>query len=202
MECQEAIPLMHDYLDGDMQSAERRKLKEHILGCPDCRRRLQRMERAEALVRSMPAPRASDDLTARIMNSLPQKKRRTWIRWVRNHPAISVAAVFILVMMSSFVSLWDQETDLMVKGNDLDQVVIRGNTVYVPEDKVVNGDLVVENGEIEVDGRVEGSVVVIDGKINQASTAHISGQVTRVNQALDYVWYRFAGVFSKVSQAF
>jgi len=132
-----------------------------------------------------------EGLTERIMQSLPPVKRQNpFYRWVRKHPAVSVAAVFFLVMFSSFVASWNDNQELLVKGSDLESVVIKGNTVYIPAGATVSGDLTVENGVTQVDGDIKGSLIVIDGKVNLASTAHISGQVKMIDEAFSWLWYK------------
>ncbi|UJF33722.1 zf-HC2 domain-containing protein [Paenibacillus hexagrammi] len=201
MNCREALPLMHEYLDGDLQGSEAKALKEHLIACTACHTLFRELERTDAIVKSLPSVRASDDLSARIMNSLPPlKKRSSWMEWVRRHPAVSVAAVFAVVMFGSFMSMWNDDQQLMVKGTDLQNVVIQGDTVIVPKGHTVNGDLVVQGGKLEVEGDVTGDLTVIDGSLNLASTAHISGQVTKVDEAVSWVWYKmneFFTVFSK-----
>jgi anti-sigma factor RsiW len=191
MNCRDAIPLMHEYLDGDLTGSEATRLKEHLIACRDCRGLFDQFEKTEALVRSLtPAP-VPDDLTAKIMSGIPNpRKRSAWLRWVRRHPAVSVAAVFVAVMFGSFLSLWNQDTELVVKGADLDQLEFHGNTVVVPQGHRIQGNLTVQGGKVDVQGEVTGNLTVIDGKVNMASTAHIAGQIKEVDQALEYVWYK------------
>ncbi|MFC0213747.1 zf-HC2 domain-containing protein [Paenibacillus chartarius] len=191
MNCKDAIPWMHEYLDGDLSGPEAAKLKEHLLTCRDCRAMFEQFERTEALVRSLTPVPVPGDLTARIMNGIPMPKRRgAWLRWVRRHPAASVAAVFALVMLTSFATMWNEDSELIVKGTDLEHVQIRGNTVIVPAGQTVRGNLMVQGGEVQVEGEVSGNLTVIDGTVNMASTARIAGQYKKVDQALDYVWYK------------
>ncbi|MDF2726319.1 zf-HC2 domain-containing protein [Paenibacillus contaminans] len=201
MNCKEALPLMHDYLDGDLTSSEATALKRHMLTCQDCRARFQQLERTEALVKTLPRSHAPDELTARIISSLPQPKRRKmWMHWVKRHPAISVASVFLLVMLSSFATFWDQDTDMMVKVSHLDEVVIKGDTVYVPAGRSVNGDLLVQRGKVEVEGEVKGNLIVIDGTYNLASTAHIAGKIKPIDQTIEWVWYKVNEWVSSVAK--
>ncbi|MFE5324366.1 zf-HC2 domain-containing protein [Paenibacillus sp. NPDC056579] len=191
MDCNEALPLMHEYLDGGLKGKEAVTLKEHLLACPACRERLKQFEKVEALIQAWPKQEVPSGLTERIMQALPPEKRKNpWWQWIRRHPAASVAAVFALVMMSSFMSLWNQDTELLVKGSDLRSVVIEGDTVYVPQGKTVAGNLTVENGKLKVDGDIEGNIVVIDGSVVMASTAHISGQITEIDEAFGWLWYK------------
>ncbi|MFD2610815.1 anti-sigma factor [Paenibacillus gansuensis] len=202
MDCRQAISLIHEYLDGDLDAPGTAELNRHLAECGDCSKHFQELERTTALMSLVTPEKAPDDLTARIMGALPaapRKPQRRWTQWVRKHPAISAAAVFLVVMASSFASLWNQESELIVKGTDLSQVVIQGDTVIVPEGHTVAGNLTVENGQTQVYGDVEGDLTVIDGSMNLASTAHIAGHITQVNQALDWIWYKIGTTFNSIT---
>jgi anti-sigma factor RsiW len=191
MECKDALPLIHEYMDGSLIGREAVPLKEHLLTCSSCKQRLKQLERVEALVHAWHQPSIPSDLTDRIMQSLPPVKRtNAWWQLVRNHPAVSVAAVFVLVMMGSFMSTWNKDTELIVKGTDLQSIVIHGDTVYVPAGKTVAGNIMVENGKLQVEGDIKGNIVVIDGSMYLASTAHISGQITQIDEAFSWLWFK------------
>jgi anti-sigma factor RsiW len=201
MNCKEANPLVHDYLDGELEGPQLTELKQHLLACPACREDLDGLEHAEACIRVMPQTAPSEGLARRIMSALPSPSRRTQFkRWIKRHPAASVAVVFIMVMMSSFLTLMDKEDDLMVKGADLEDVIIQGDTVIVPEGRIVNGNLLIEHGKLQVYGSVQGNLTVVDGSIYQASTASIAGQVTSVNQTVDYFWFKVKEFISGFSR--
>jgi anti-sigma factor RsiW len=201
MNCKEALPWMHEYLDGDLTGTPLTELKKHLLSCTDCSGRFKQMQNAEAMVRSLPHLTAAPDLTDRIMAALPKpQKRNTWLQWIQRHPAVAVASMFLFVMLSASLSLWNQDKEMVVKGASLEQVVIKGNTVYVPAGHTVNGNLMVKRGKIQIDGEVKGNLVVIDGSYNLASTAHISGKIKQVDQALDWLWFEvneYVGLFAK-----
>lgn len=202
MECKLAVSMMHDYLDDDLPDLQQRELKEHLLSCPDCRATFKELEQTDMLMFSLmhQTPVASDDIVDRIMGALPKsKKERFMVTWIKRHPALTAASVFIVVMLMSFASFWNQNTQLVVRGSDLDQVVIKGDTVIVPSGKIVSGDLTVENGKTQVYGEVDGNVTVIDGSLYQASTAHISGQVKSIDQAVSWIWYKVTNMFSEVA---
>ncbi|WP_025691964.1 zf-HC2 domain-containing protein [Paenibacillus zanthoxyli] len=202
MECKLAVSMMHDYLDDDLPGQQQRDLKEHLLSCPDCRAKFKELEQTDMLLFSLmhQSPVVSDDLVGLVMGALPpSKKERRFIAWIKKHPALTAASVFLLVMLMSSVTLWKQDGQLVVKGSDLDQVVIKGDTVIVPSGKRVSGDLTVENGKTQVYGDVNGNVTVIDGSLYQASTAHISGQVKSIDQALSWFWYKVTNMFSDVA---
>ncbi|GGG07474.1 zf-HC2 domain-containing protein [Paenibacillus abyssi] len=205
MECKVAILWMHEYLDDDLPRDDVIQLKEHLLSCPECRMRFEQLKRTEAFAQAAITERitipvaasagrsavSSASLTNRIMQKLPQQRRKQgWMRFVRNHPAVTVAAVFVFVMMTSFLAMWGQSSELIVSGSDLQHVVIDGDTVIVPAGVQVNGDLTVENGRADIRGEVQGNLTVIDGSLQLASTAKIVGENREINQALDWLWFK------------
>lgn len=200
MECREALPMMHEYLDGDLEPKEVVRLKEHMLVCAECRDWFRSMERTEALVGTLPEMNAPEGLAERIMQSLPPAKRKNrWFDSIKRHPAISVAAVFAFVMLGSYVSMWNQDKELLVKGDNLDQLIFQNNTVYVPAGTTVNGDLTVKGGKIVVEGDIKGDLVVINGEANLASTAKV-GHFTKIDEAFSWLWYKVGEFFTLISE--
>lgn len=97
MDCNSAVSLMHECLDESLSPAQKVELKSHLVTCPDCRMRFKELEQTEMLLFAMKhySPSASDELTNRIMNALPQPKRQqVWLKWVKGHPALTAAAFF------------------------------------------------------------------------------------------------------------
>ncbi|MGZ9586664.1 anti-sigma factor [Paenibacillus marinisediminis] len=202
MDCKQAVSLMHDLLDDDLERSCALELKEHMLACPACREQFRQLESTERLLygfnhRLQPP---ADDLTDRIMAVIPKpKKQSPLFLWAKRHPAITVAAVFVLVMMSSALSMWNSDQQMLVKGSQLDGIILENNKVIVPSGKVVKGDLTIHNGEAEVYGEVEGNLTVVDGNLYQASTAHITGSVQQIDEALDWLWYQISSLFTRTA---
>jgi anti-sigma factor RsiW len=200
MDCKEAKGYIHEYMDGQLDGTRTRFLLQHVRDCSQCERKMAALEKTEALIRTLRPIAAPDGMKDKIMASIPQERRRsTWMRWIKQNPAVSVAVVFLMVMVSSLFSLWDQDQTLAVKGDDLDQVVIQGKEVIVPEGSTVHGDLTVENGSLQVFGEVQGNLVIIDGSVLQASTAQISGDIVNVNQTIDWIWYKVSSFFGSLT---
>ncbi|WP_040949376.1 zf-HC2 domain-containing protein [Gorillibacterium massiliense] len=192
MNCKDALSRIHEFLDGDLSGQEAVDLKKHLLSCPECHRLFRELETTEALVRSCPRPTVSEGFAERLMTRLPAAPRRrySWIQWVKRHPAITAASVFLLVMMGSFLSLWNQDTQMTVKGGDLDQYVISDDTVYLPAGHKAKGNLMVRGGNVQIDGTLQGNLVVVDGTYHTASTAEVSGKVYEINQAAEWLLYQ------------
>ncbi len=207
MNCNVAIVWMHDYLDGELPREDIAALKSHLASCPACRSRFELLQKTDAaafqtLEAIKPAAgydkKASEQLTQRIMQQLPKqqsKERNRFVRFIYRYPGVTAAAVFALVMLGSFFTMWEEDNKLIVAGEDLQQVVIEGNTVIVPEGAHLTGNLTVENGTADVQGKVDGNVTVIDGELNLASTGYIAGQSRTIDQALDWFWYKVTQTF-------
>jgi len=201
MNCNVAVMYMHDYLDGELAREDSLQLLRHLRECPTCHTRYEELERTDALVKAQPIEKAPEDLGDRIMKALPNPRRpAAWTSWVRRHPAVSAAALFLVVMLSSFVSMWNQSQELSVSGPDLQHVVIKGKTVIVPAGQRVTGDLTVVNGDVEVLGDLDGDLTVIDGHLTPlASTAHIAGEIKTIDRAVDWFWYKVSSFFGTLA---
>mgnify|MGYP001245895358 CR=1 FL=1 len=197
MNCQEAVSSIHEYLDGQLDRAGQEALERHLTVCESCRGRLRSLEMTEAWVRTL-KDQDAPDMTDRIMSSLPAaRKRQKFARWLKRHPALVAGVLFIVVMFSSFATMWNTNEVLTVRTNEMDKIIVEGNRVIVPADQTIHGDLIVENGEIIVEGLVTGNLVVIDGKYT-ASSANVAGRITLVNRIFDWLWYKIAGLFGTV----
>lgn len=210
MECKVAIGKIHLYLDGELPREDTIELQSHLKTCQACSTRFEQLESADAAAyTAMEAVKpftkldkaSSQQLKERIMSQLPKQKNKERSRFVRmlyRYPGITAAAVFLLVMMGSLFASWEEDSKMIVSGEDLQHVVIDGNTVIVPEGVAIAGNLTVENGKVEVLGTVDGDVTVIDGSMVLASTGHIAGQSRTIDQALDWFWYKVTSVFGGV----
>ena len=71
MKCQECEELLHPYLDGEMDAAQRAAVDEHLKSCDDCR---QSLEHLQMLQRALQMPElrytASDTLRHRLQTKL------------------------------------------------------------------------------------------------------------------------------------
>jgi len=195
--CKEAVSWIHEYLDGHLDQEYQEKLEAHLGKCSSCRQHFRKLEMTEARIRMLYQTDAPD-MTDRIMGSLPAPpKKRKVMGWLKRHPALTASVLFLLVMFSSVATLWDTNEELTISTSEFDKLIIEGNRVIVPEGQTINGNLVVENGEIVIQGMVTGDLVVIDGEY-MASTANIAGRITIVNRMFDWLWYKIAGLFGTV----
>ncbi|WP_028785029.1 anti-sigma factor family protein [Thalassobacillus devorans] len=212
MNCkEEAIALMHKYLDDDLTQPEEKKLRLHLQSCSECQAHFHELKRTISLVKSSSAVSAPENFIADVMSNLPQQKKRNhYIRWFRNHPFSTAAAVFFLMMFGGVFSAWTEDQQVTVSKQE--NLVIQNQVVIVPEDVTVDGDLVVRNGDLRIDGAVNGDVTIINGDIlekkrvqdspldGEKYMAYVSGEVNEVNQVFEWMWYHvketLEGVFA------
>ncbi|MNC25368.1 Anti-sigma-W factor RsiW [compost metagenome] len=195
MHCPEAVALMHDYFDGDLDAVSASALRTHLEACPACRKLFKQFEGTEALVRVPLKSTVPVGLTDGIMSSIPQaSKRSRWAHMIKLHPVAAAACAILIILLAHYTSRVYSDQDMVVQGA-LDQLFISGDTLVVPEGVTVYGNLKVKRGKIQIDGNVEGDVTIINGSYNLASTAYISGRVTVIDAALDWIRYRIRNLF-------
>lgn len=207
MECKDAKRYIHHYLDGDLSADNGAHLKAHLAGCEDCKLQYKQIEEVDAMVNfnmhsTIIRPERTEQdinaLTERIMKAVPinkpRRSKKRFVQWLYRYPAITAAALFVVVMFASLAASYGQQSNVVVSASqeDLQLVQISGNTIIIPEGTHLTGDILVENGIIEIKGAVDGNVTVIDGQLVMASTGHIAGQSKTIDQALDWLWYKIS----------
>lgn len=189
MKCsEEIIELMHDYLDEEIDPSNEKILRNHLQSCKECEILFNEYKKTIAVVKGTSTMQPSSDFTAGVMARLPKEKKKVGVqRWLRNHPMLAAASLFLILMMGSLASTWNQGGELSVSKQE--NLVVQKDTVIVPEGEVVKGDVIVRNGNLKVEGEVQGDVTVINGEQYQASAGHVTGQIEEVNEVFDWIWY-------------
>ncbi|WP_027410620.1 anti-sigma factor family protein [Anoxybacteroides tepidamans] len=191
------IKWMHDYLDGDITPDDEKKLREHLQHCPECSHHFNSLKKTIALVQHTAPFAPSANFTANVMAKLPKEKKRIRFgRWLQNHPFITAASLFVALTIASLLTTWNKEQQFSVSTRE--NVIIRDHTVIVPKGKTVDGDIVVRNGTIKIEGRVNGNVTVIHGEKYLASAGHVTGKVEEINEVFDWIWYNVKSVVKDV----
>lgn len=200
MDCKpEAVKLMHKHLDGDITKEEEQQLISHLEGCKNCQEHFRELKRTITLVQSTERFEAPSDFTENVMKNLPtETKRVKYTRWFRMHPMLTGAAIFFVLLFSGALFAWDQDHRLVVSKQE--NLVIEGDTVIVPEGEVVEGDLLVKNGDLIIHGTVDGDVTLVNGKLIEenpledselmASVGEINGEFETVDRIVDWIWYQ------------
>ena len=183
---------MHDYLDEDISEQKALELSEHIDSCEACAEHFKELKRTIALVQGSAYIKAPINFTEGVIAKLPKEKRKVELnRWFKNHPFLSAASLFLLLMAGSLFSNWNQEEQFSYSKQP--NIVVENDTVIVPEGEVVKGDILVRNGKIQIEGEVQGDVTVINGEITGekylAAAGKVTGEISQVNEIFDWIWY-------------
>lgn len=186
---EEIIEIMQEFLDEDIEMGKEKKLREHLRSCKECEILFNEFKKTIALVRSTSNIQAPENFTRTILASLPKEKKKISIqRWLQKHPFTAAASLFIVLMMGSLISIWNDDREFSVSKQQ--NLVIKNNTVIVPKGEVVKGDVIVQNGKLKIEGEVQGNVTVINGEEYMASAGHVTGNVEEINEVFDWIWYQ------------
>lgn len=194
------LHLMDDYLDGDISQNDERQLREHLESCSDCRKLYQELSKTIAFVQSASHIQAPADFVQKTMARLPKEKQRAGVqRWFRRHPMLAAAALFCVLMSAAlFTNFNDDQQFAFTKQPNL---VVEGQTVVVPEGEKVVGDLTVRNGDLRVEGELEGDVTIVNGQY-MASSGVITGEIEEIDQAFEWLWYTIKNGFKEAAAIF
>lgn len=185
---EQIIDYMHEYLDGDISREHEQMLKKHLQMCEDCQKHMHQLSDTVAFVKSATHVTAPPYFEEKVMNSLPGGKHRVGVkRWFRRHPIVVAVAVFFLFMGAALVASYPNDDQFSVTKQP--NLIVDGQTVIVPKGEVVKGDIVVKNGNIIIEGEVDGNVTVINGEY-MASTAAVTGQIEEIDEVFEWLWYQ------------
>src|SRR5690606_40700869 len=104
-------------------------------------------------------------------------------RWLRHHPLLAAASLFIFLMGASLFSGWNDDDQFSVTAQP--NLIVENGVVVVPEGEVVEGDITVKNGDIRIEGEVNGDVTVINGEKYMASAGNVTGEIEEINQMFE-----------------
>lgn len=189
MNCSETIiGYMHDYLDEEISPENETKLREHLQTCRSCHDHFQELKKSIALVQSTSHIQTPVNFTANVMAQLPKEKKQVGVkRWFQRHPMLTAASLFFALMVGSFITGWSQDQEFSVSKHP--NLVIENHTVIVPQGEIIDGDIVVKNGDVKIEGQVNGNVTIINGDKYLASAGQVTGEIEEVNQIFDWIWY-------------
>ena len=180
---------MHDYLDEEIERENELLLREHIQGCKECEIIFNELKKTIAFVESTSNIKAPSNFTANVMARLPKEKKKVGFqRWLKRHPLVAAASLFLILMMGSLLSTWSQDREFSVTKQK--NLIVKNDTVIVPKGEIVKGDVIVRNGKLNIEGEIQGNVTVINGKEYLASAGHVTGQIQEVNEVFDWIWYQ------------
>lgn len=195
----EILEYMHEYLDNEISVEHESMLRHHLQDCEYCQVYFHELKKAILYVQGTSHIAAPADFTQKVMGSLPKEKRKVGFRrWFRNHPFLTAASLFVLFMGGALFSNW--QTDYQFSFSKQPDLVVENDTVIVPEGKVISGDVTVRNGNIKIEGSVDGNVTIINGEKYLASAGQVSGDIEEVDELFEWLWYEIKSTTKKMVQ--
>lgn len=189
------VHYMHAYLDGEIEKDAKEELKIHLETCESCKRHYLELKKTIAFVQSASHITAPPGFVAGVMELLPRETKKMGIkRWFKNHPFFTAAALFLLLMGGGFFSMLEQTDDhfAFTKNSELK---VENETVIVPAGTVIEEDVFVENGNIRIEGAVDGNVTVINGERYMAAAGSVTGEVEEIDRVFGRLWYEIKSLF-------
>jgi len=187
LSCHDRNDQIHRYLDEEMDTQERIEFETHLASCRSCQHSLTELGQAIQHVTAaewLKAPHMfTEDVLSQLQEISPQK--RNWRVPFIKYTGIAAAAVLVLGM--GMMAAAPDEFALQAKNTQ--GLIVEDGKVIIPEGSRYQGNLVVQNGDLEVRGDVNGNVTTVGGKIYRAAGADISGEVDEVDEALEKLWY-------------
>jgi anti-sigma factor RsiW len=189
--------LMHQYLDEELDAAGRKEFEAHMASCPQCLAHFQ--ELGSAIQEVMQAdwlkapPGFTENLLARLEREHPP--RRNWRPAFMKYAGVASAAVLVFGLGFSFAS----PDEFSLQANNTQGLIVENGKVIVPEGSEYLGDLVIQNGDVEVRGKVRGSVTALNGHIYQSATADISGETVVVDEAMERLLFYAKRIWNEIT---
>ncbi|WP_313894181.1 anti-sigma factor [Psychrobacillus sp.] len=182
------VHFMHDYLDGGISREHELELKSHLQSCTDCQKHMHELSEVVAFVKGAAHIEAPSNFTKAVMARLPKEKSHAGVsRWLRRHPIVTAAALFFLLMSGALFSNFNEQQQFSFTKQA--NVVVEGETVIIPAGQVVEGNLVVKNGDVRIEGELKGNLTIINGSKYMASTAVVAGKTEEINEVFDWLWF-------------
>ncbi|SDN50568.1 Transmembrane transcriptional regulator (anti-sigma factor RsiW) [Psychrobacillus sp. OK028] len=182
------VHFMHEYLDGEISREHELELKSHLQSCEACKAHMHELSDVVAFVKGAAHIEAPNDFSHSVIARLPKEKSHAGVsKWLRRHPVLAAAAMFLLLMSGALFTNFNDEQQFSFTKQE--NVVVEGETVIIPKGQVVKGDLVVRNGDVRIDGELDGNLTIINGSAYMASTANITGTSEEINEVFDWLWY-------------
>ena len=195
------VHYMHGHLDGDISREHELELQAHLTSCAACQQHMHELSKVAAFIQSASHMKAPSGFVESVMTRMPKETSKVGMkRWFHSHPMLTAAALFMILMSASLFSSFndDQQFSFTKQPN----IVVEGERVIIPAGETVKGDIVVKNGDLQIDGDVDGNVTIINGTKYMASTANVTGEVEVINQVFDWLWYKMKAAAKDVASLF
>jgi anti-sigma factor RsiW len=201
MVCSNSIhQLIHKVIDQEATEQEHHEVQKHMLTCDHCRQYFEELQETDQLLKGISMAPAPDYFREKVMQRIAVENTRQSkvLKWFKKHPVGTAAALFVFLMAGYIFSLWEQ-APFRAEVQGTGEIAYEDQqTVVVPKGEVIKGNLVVQNGKVKIEGKVDGNVILINSDSLLAAAGHVTGHIEKVNQILEWVWYHVKQFVNKV----
>ncbi|WP_054754658.1 polymer-forming cytoskeletal protein [Piscibacillus salipiscarius] len=138
------------------------------------------------------------------MSRLPEDtKTKKFSKTIKEHPLISAAVVFFIMVFTSTVSSFHSNQQLSLSKHE--GVITEGDRVIIPEDQIIEGDFIVRNAEVVLMGKIKGNLTLVNSQIVESSnnhnyqvaniSHHVEGKVVEIDQYFAWMYHRAENEF-------
>ena len=200
------VHYMHEHLDGDISREHELELQEHLTSCAACQQHMHELSKVAVFVQSTSHITAPSGFAEGVIARMPKETSQVGMkRWFHSHPLLTAAAMFMILMSASLFTSYNDDQQFPSGG----RLRPRQHSLVDPlaAGETVKGDIVVKNGDLQIDGEVDGDVTVINGTIingeqYMASTANVTGEIEEINQVFDWLWYKMKAGAKDITSLF
>lgn len=197
---------IHQYFDRELSYEEEMQLKHHLMDCPACQNQFQELKKVHESLSSIQEVEVPSDLKENIMSQLPKdSKPRKFTKLIRHHPFITAAAIFLVVLFTSSLTQY-HNNDLLYLSQQ-DGVITDGNVVIIPEGETIEGDFIVRNAEVIINGYIEGNLTLINSQIiNEDGIqnpltqiySHVSGEINEIDRYVSWIFFKLQSGYDQI----
>ncbi|NLW16383.1 MAG: hypothetical protein GX033_01790 [Firmicutes bacterium] len=178
MNCRDARRMLHQALDDDLSLPAKRQLENHLHACGPCQKVEGSLAQVVSLLDQLADVPAPSNFTANLMQQLPRKQVRLPLL-ARTRAVWAAALLFVLILSPLYVWLTLSRPQLIA---DHGQAIVQeGHRFIVPAGEVVQGDLVIYKGILEIQGEVQGNIKTIDATIELGPGGKHTGSTKNID---------------------
>nr|WP_236587713.1 zf-HC2 domain-containing protein [Tumebacillus amylolyticus] len=189
---------IHQYLDEELSGPQREEFEAHIATCAECQGELKAMGGAIQLLTKAEWVKAPAGFTENLMAQLNtmHPPKRNWRVPIMKYTGVAAAVLLVFGLGVSLTA----PSKFALQADNTQGLVVADNKVIVPAGTEYNGDITIENGDVEVRGKVNGNVTALNGKVYRTAGADISGETEEVDQAMEKIVFYAKRVWNGLVQ--